>query len=450
MDIALVDQAVRRTLREKFALGLFERPYVDVDAPELVGGRDAEDRVLARELARSSIVLLRNEGILPLAAPRTIAVIGPSADSARNLQGDYSHLVHIESLIEGRTRAHFAVVSDPGELDVNGLLEGIPTVLDAIRERAGADSIVRHAPGSGLMDGTDEEVASAVEAATAADVAVVVVGERSGLTDDCQSGEARDRLDLGLPGRQAELVAAVAATGTPVVLVLVSGRPLAIAAEAASCAAILHAWVPGDEGAAAIAEVLFGDSSPGGRLPVTVPWSVGQVPIHYAHKPSGGRSNWKGDYVDGPHRPLWAFGFGLSYTSFEMGELTVDRPVIEPGGEVEASADVVNTGERAGDEVVQLYLRDVEASVTRPVMQLCGFCRVSLRPGERRRVTFRLAADLLAFTGVDGQLVLEPGQIELMVGRSSADIASRASIELIGPRTILQRRNRFFSEVTID
>jgi beta-glucosidase len=450
VDIALVDQAVRRTLREKFALGLFEQPYVDVDAPELAGSRVVEDRAVARLLARSSIVLLRNDGLLPLAVPGTIAVIGPSADDARNLQGDYSHLVHIESLIEGRTRAHFAVVSDPGELHVQGLLQGIPTILDAIRERAGADIAVHHALGCGLMDGTDEELAAAVAAAAGADVAVVVVGERSGLTDDCQSGEARDRLDLGLPGRQAELVAAVAATGTPVVLVLVSGRPLAIPAEAASCAAILHAWVPGDEGAGAIVDVLFGDASPGGRLPVTVPWSVGQVPIYYAHKPSGGRSNWKGDYVDGPHLPLWPFGFGLSYTSFEMGDLALDRPTIKPGGEAVASVEVVNTGSRAGDEVVQLYMRDAEASVTRPVIQLCGFQRVSLQPGERRRVTFRLAADQLVFTGVDGQLVLEPGRIELMIGRSSADITSRASVELVGPRTIVRRRERFFSVATIE
>ncbi len=196
------------------------------------------------------------------------------------------------------------------------------------------------------MDGTDEQLAAAVAAATGADVAVVVVGERSGLTDDCQSGEARDRLELGLPGRQAELVAAVVATGTPVVLVLVSGRPLAIASEAASCAAILHAWVPGDEGAGAIADVLFGDFSPGGKLPVTVPWSVGQVPIYYAHKPSGGRSNWKGDYVDGPHQPLWPFGFGLSYTTFSIGELSVDRDIIEPGGEVAADASKSSTPDR--------------------------------------------------------------------------------------------------------
>ena len=195
--------------------------------------------------------------------------------------------------------------------------------------------------------------------------------------------------------------------------------------------------------------MLFGDVSPGGRLPVTVPWSVGQVPIHYAHKPSGGRSNWKGDYVDGPHLPLWPFGFGLTYTDFEIGDLTLDRPTIEPGGDVSASVDVTNTGARVGDEVVQLYLRDCEASVTRPVLQLCGFQRVSLQPGERRRVTFRLAADQLAFTGVDGQLILEPGRIELMVGRSAADIAARAEVELIGPRTVLRRRERFFSVVTV-
>ncbi len=449
VDMALVDEAVRRTLREKVTLGLFEQPYVDTEAPVLTGALVADDRVLARELARRSIVLLRNEGVLPLAAPRTIAVLGPSADSARNLQGDYSHLVHIESLIEGRTREHFAVVSDPGVLDVSGLLDGLPTVLDAIRERAGAGVEVRHAPGCGLMDGTDEDLAAAVAAAAGADVAIVVAGERSGLTDDCQSGEARDRMDLGLPGRQPELVAAVAAAGTPVVLVLVSGRPLAIPREAALCAAVIHAWVPGDEGPGAIADVLFGTTSPGGRLPVTVPWSVGQVPIHYAHKPSGGRSNWKGDYVDGPHRPLWPFGFGLSYTSFALGDLAVQAPSVEAGGEVVASVHVRNTGTVSGDEVVQLYFRDMEASVTRPVLQLCGFGRIALAPGEERRVTFRVPTDLFAFTGVDGSLRLEPGTIELMVARSAADIVSRASVEITGSTAVLSRRERFFSEVSV-
>jgi beta-glucosidase len=299
------------------------------------------------------------------------------------------------------------------------------------------------------VDGTDEELAAAVEAARGADVAIIVAGERSGLTDDCQSGEARDRMRLGLPGRQSELVAAVVATGTPVVLVLVSGRPLAIAVEAATVPAILHAWLPGDSGPEAIADVLFGDAVPGGRMPVTVPYDVGQVPIQYAHKPSGGRSNWKGDYVDGPHRPLYPFGFGLSTTTFALGALNVDTPEVAAGGEVVARMSVTNTGSRRGDEVVQLYFRDREASVTRPVLQLCGFQRVTLDPGERRTVTFRVPTDLFAFSGVDGRLVLEPGAIELMVGRSAAEITSRAPVELVGPGTVLARRERFFAEVSL-
>lgn len=445
-----VDEAVRRTLLEKFALGLFEDPYVDEDGPEVTGAHRAEDLALAREAARRSIVLLRNErGLLPLAAPRTIAVLGPSADSARNILGDYAHVVHVESLLEMGTKGHFSMTTDPGRLTAAGLLDGKATILDAIRDRAGADAVVRFAPGCGLVDGTDEELAAAVEVARGADVAIIVAGERSGLTDDCQSGEARDRMALGLPGRQSELVAAVVATGTPVVLVLVSGRPLAIARESTTVPAILHAWLPGDAGPEAIAEVLFGDAVPGGRMPVTVPFDVGQVPIQYAHKPSGGRSNWKGDYVDGPHRPLYPFGFGLTYTTFEVDGLTVETPEVAAGGEVIARVTATNTGDRAGDEVVQLYFRDREASVTRPVLQLCGFVRVSLTPGERREITFRVPADLFAFTGVDGRLVLEPGTIELMVGRSAADIAARTTVLMVGPETVLPRRERFFTEVSV-
>jgi beta-glucosidase len=173
------------------------------------------------------------------------------------------------------------------------------------------------------------------------------------------------------------------------------------------------------------------------------------VPIQYAHKPSGGRSNWKGDYVVGPHRPLYPFGFGLSYTTFVTGDLTVDAPEVTAGGEAVARVAVTNTGARAGDEVVQLYFRDREASVTRPVLQLCGFLRVTLVPGERREVTFRIPTDLFAFTGVDGRLVLEPGTIELMVGRSAADIAARTTVELVGPATVLARRERFFAAASV-
>jgi beta-glucosidase len=445
VDPALVDRAVARVLAVKFELGLFEAPYVDAQAarPPL-----DEDRALAREAARASIVLLANDGTLPLRDDlRSIAVIGPNADSARNLLGDYAHVAHIETLLEMRDNpVGFPV---PDDLNLSDELEGRSTILDAIHGRcAGAE--VRFASGGGVRDASDAEIAQAVDAARGAEVAIVVVGERSGLTLDCTCGEMRDRMELGLPGRQEELVAAVAATGTPVVLVLVAGRPLAIPEAAERSAAVLNAWVPGDEGPAAIADVLFGDAEPGGKLPVTVPRHVGQVPIYYAHRPSGGRSHWHGDYVDGSHLPLWPFGHGLSYTRFALHGPELDRSTLALGGEVAIGVEVENVGEREGDEVVQLYVRDEEASVTRPVKELRGFRRVRLAPGERRRVTFRLAAEQLAFTGLDGALVLEPGRVRLMVGTSSADLPCQADVELTGEATVLARRSRYLTEVAVD
>jgi beta-glucosidase len=445
VDPALVDRSVARVLAVKFELGLFEDPYVDADA---AGPPLDADRVLAREAARASIVLLQNDGTLPLRTDlATIAVVGPNADSARNLLGDYAHIAHIETLLEMRENPIGFPV--PEDLSLSDTLERRSTILDAIRER-GAFAEVRFAAGGDVLDATDAEIAEAVDAARGADVAIVVVGERSGLTLDCTCGEMRDRMELELPGRQEELVAAVAATGTPVVLVLVAGRPLAIPEAAGRAAAVVEAWVPGDEGAAAIADVLFGDADPGGKLPVTVPRHVGQVPIYYAHKPSGGRSHWHGDYVDGSHLPLWPFGHGLSYTRFALHGPEVDRATLTLGDDVAISVEVENVGERAGDEVVQLYVRDEEASVTRPVKELRGFRRVRLDPGERRRVTFRLAAEQLAFTGLDGSLVLEPGRVRLMVGTSSADLPCQAEVELTGEAAVLARRSRYLTEVAVD
>jgi beta-glucosidase len=292
-------------------------------------------------------------------------------------------------------------------------------------------------------------LAEAVEAAANADVAILVVGEQSGLTAAATSGEARDRLEIGLPGRQPELVAAVAATGTPIVLVVISGRALGIPAQAAVASAVLYAWLPGHEGPEAVADVLFGNVNPGGKLPMTVPRHVGQVPLYYNHKPSGGRSHWTLDYVDGSHKPLWPFGFGRSYTTFEVRDLRLERTTLEAGGDIGISVDVANTGERAGDEVVQLYVRDVEASVTRPVRELRGFARMTLESGERTAVTFRLAADQLAFTGVDGRLRLEPGMFEVQVGTSSSDLPLSASFELVGETISPFQRTRYFAEVEV-
>jgi beta-glucosidase len=309
---------------------------------------------------------------------------------------------------------------------------------------------VRYAKGTNLQDGTDEGIAEAVEAARGAEVAVVVLGERSGLTPDCTCGESRDRWDLCLLGRQSELLLAVAATGTPVVLVLLAGRPQAIEAEAGRCAAIVQAWLPGEMGGEAIADVLLGITSPGGKLPVTIPRHVGQVPLYHGHKPTGGRSAWRDRYVDGSNLPLWPFGFGLSYSRFRIDGLELDATQIDPRGTLSVRVRVTNVGEVAADEVVQLYVRGIDGSVTRPVRQLRGFQRVSLAPGEARQVTFRLHAELFAFAGVDRQVSVEPGRQLVMVGSSSVDIDCEAEVRIVGTRRVLQDRRAYLAEVTTE
>ncbi|MCO5245196.1 MAG: glycoside hydrolase family 3 C-terminal domain-containing protein [Anaerolineae bacterium] len=297
---------------------------------------------------------------------------------------------------------------------------------------------VLHAQGcdvnSDRRDGFDEAVATARQA----DVAILVVGDKSGLTDDCTTGEARDRADLNLPGVQQELVEAVVATGTPTV-VLVNGRPLSITWIAEHVPAILEAWLPGEEGGPAIADVLFGDANPGGKLPMTFPRAVGQVPIFYGHKPSGGRSHWKTTYVDLSNEPLFPFGYGLSYTTFALANLRLDRQQASAGDTVAVTVDVTNTGAIAGDEVVQLYVRNAAASMTRPLKELKGFQRVHLAPGETRSVTFELAVNQLAYLDRQMRWVIEPGPVQVMLGTSSADLTLAASFDITGGATDVTR-----------
>jgi beta-glucosidase len=310
---------------------------------------------------------------------------------------------------------------------------------------------VRHARGAGITDGSDDELAAAIAIAAESDVAVLVLGERSGLTLDSTTGEFRDRVGLGLLGRQQELLEAVVATGTPVVLVVVSGRPLALTWAAEHCAAILLAWVPGDAGPQAIADVLTGAANPGGKLPVSVPRDVGQLPRTYRHHPTGGRSHPKGDYVDAPVRPLWPFGHGRSYTTFAIENLRLDRSVLETTGDcVVIRADVTNTGARAGDEVIQLYVRDEEATVARPVRELRGFRRVRLEPGERRTVAFRLSTEQLSYVGADLRRVVEPGRVSVQAGRSSVDLPLTAELLLRGPVVELTDRRAYLTETHLD
>jgi beta-glucosidase len=452
VDESMLDATVARVLRMKFRLGLFDHPYVDVPSSgALESMAEAEDRI-ATDLAERSLVLLENDGALPLRADlRDVAVIGPIAASARELLGDYAHLLHIETLLEMRDQESNAFGYPLNDHLVSAYeLTGRRTIFDAIEARLpGAD--VRYARGTGIHDGSDDELAQAVELARASQVAVLVLGERSGLTDGSTTGEFRDRQDLGLMGRQQDLLEAVVATGTPVVLVVVSGRPLAIDWAARHCAAVLFAWVPGDAGPEAIAATLVGAANPSGKLPISVPRHVGQVPVSYRHHPTGGRSNPKGDYVDGPATPLWHFGFGRSYTTFEVSGLRLDRstlPTVD-GGDLTVSVEVTNTGDRAGDEVVQLYARDEEATVARPILELRGFCRVPLAAGERRTVTFRLAAEQFSYVGADYRRVIEPGTIRLRVGTSSCDLPLEATVELVGPTIELVERQRYLTETAV-
>jgi beta-glucosidase len=420
VSVSIIDEAVRRVLRAKFELGLFDRPFVDPkDGRPLID--DPAHRQLARRIAEKSIVLLRNDGALPLqAGAGSIAVIGPNAHEGRNLYGDYTYPAHIESLIEMRTRENVFSIPLAEGLRPEHAKTNATTVFEALVDRLGPG--VRYSRGCDVAGSSTEGFAEAVALATESDVAIMVMGDKAGLTEDCTSGEGRDRLTLDLPGVQEDLVRAVVATGTPVVLVLVTGRPGGSVWIHENCAAVLMAWLPGEEGAAAIVDVLTGEVNPGGKLPISHPRTVGQIPVYYGHKVSGGRSHWKGDYVDGPAAPLYPFGHGLSYTTFQVGNPVLTPDIVAWNSEVTVAVDVTNTGEVDGDEVVQLYVRDQEASVTRPVLELKAFTRVEVSAGETKRVSFRLRVAQVGFYDRDMRYVVEPGVIDVLVGTSSRDL----------------------------
>jgi beta-glucosidase len=413
---ALVDRAVRRILRQKIRLGLFERHQADLDhALRTVHHPDHQQ--LALEAAREGIVLLRNEGgLLPLdrRRVRSIAVIGPNADDEKNQLGDYT---------------------------ANTVLQDVVTVLDGIRAAA-PDAQVTHVRGCDVTGNATNEIARAREAAAGADVAIVVVGEnewhaRRGQERVGTSGEGFDAATLELTGLQEELVRAVVASGTPTVVVLVNGRPLATRWIAANVPAVVEAWIPGERGGQAVAEVLFGDVNPSGRLPVTVPRHAGQLPVAYDQPRSKAywlKEGWGIRYVDLEPTPLYPFGHGLSYTTFAYENLRLGAKQISSDASTDVSVDVRNAGTRAGEETAQLYVRDVVSSVATPVFELRGFRKVALGPGERRTVTFTLGPRDLALLDADMKRVVEPGAFEVLVGASSADIRLRGTFEVTAPR----------------
>jgi beta-glucosidase len=448
----LVEESVRRILTLKFQLGLFENPFVTTDRiPELYS--DTRGVALSRQIAEKSLVLLKNEGDqLPLdPALEAIAVIGPHADDVRLLQGDYHFPSHYEGMFDPNVSLD---APTPGEnalsYEWSALMPPSISVLAGIRAVVSPQTRVLYAKGCEVT-GTDRSgFAAAVEAAKQAQVAIVVVGDKSGLSKPtgATSGEAIDSATLELPGVQSELIKAIHATGTPVVLVLITGRPYAITWSAEHVPAILAAWLPAEQGGAAIADALFGKVNPGGKLPITFPRHVGQVPRFYAHKPSGGRSNWWRDYVDLSVEPLYAFGHGLSYTRFAYSDLSIDTSHLQAEQCVTIAFTLSNIGERAGDEVVQLYVSDPIASVTRPVKQLKGFKRISLQPNERKRVTFRLDIRHLAFYDRAMRYVVEAGKVIVGIGASAQDIRLSGEFEIAGETAVVEQV--FTTAVQID
>ncbi|PYV48578.1 MAG: beta-glucosidase, partial [Acidobacteria bacterium] len=416
VPLELIDRAVRRVLELKFRLGLFEHPYADLaHAKQVMHSSDHQQ--LALQAAREGIVLLKNENnLLPLKKNlKTIAVIGPNAENAPNLFGDYSAQV---------------------------VLQHVNTILDAIKNKISPPTRVVYAKGCAMNDQDRSGFERALEAAKAADVAVLVMGEQSRREgDDAKNlpaptdGEGYDVASLDLTGVQEDLIRGIQAIGTPTVLILVNGRPLSVRWEAEHIPAIVEAWEPGERGGEAVADVLFGDYNPSGRLAITIPRSVGQLPAYYNYKPSksywinGGWTHTKG-YVDMPGTPLYPFGFGLSYTQFQYGNARVEESRILTQGVTHVSVEIENIGRQPGVETVQLYLRERFTPVSTPLEQLRGFERVELAPGQKKTVIFNLGPEDLKLLNKDMHWVVVPGTFDIMIGHSSTDIAAKATLEV--------------------
>ncbi len=409
VSMELIDRAVTRILEQKYRLGLFENPYVDpARAIKITHTKESQD--LALEAAREGIVLLKNEkGLLPVKKDiKRIAVIGPNADNEKNQLGDYTSRV---------------------------VLQDIVTVLDGVKAKVGSQSSVKYAKGCEVIGDKNKDIASAGKIAKESDIAIVVLGENEWHAPDKKgtSGEGYDVASLDLTGSQEELLKAVYETGTPTILVLINGRPLSIRWAAEKIPAIVEAWIPGEMGGHAIADILFGDCNPSGKLTITVPRHSGQFPSFYNYMPEKEHwitEGWGSAYADMPATPLWEFGYGLSYTGFEYSNLQVTPQVTGPYGEINISIDVKNTGNRDGKEVVQLYIRDLIASVTVPVKELKGFVKKPLKAGETKSVSFKIKHDDLALYNKHMEKVVEPGSFEIMVGSSSNDIRAKATFEI--------------------
>jgi beta-glucosidase len=427
--IDVIDRSVRRVLKIKFMLGLFEKPYVRrMHAGKVYDTQ--EHRNLALKAARESVVLLKNDDdLLPLdKGIKRLAVIGPNADNPRSQLGDYTYPAHIQ--VMGMTAFTLECKLPPDELKPDTMTVPVVGVLEGIQKKLASSCEVIYAQGCAFGNDSTEGFAEAVDAARSADVVVMVMGGKSGLTPECTCGEMRDRTTLGLPKVQQDLVRAICEVGKPVVLVVVDGRPLAFGWMVEKVPAIIEAWLPGEEGGNAIADILFGDYNPGGKLAISFPREVGQLPVYYGLKPTGGKSQFWGEYVDSCTGPLFEFGFGLSYTKYLYRNLRITPRRIARTGKVKIVTDITNTGKKDGPEVAQLYINDIVASITRPVKELKGFRRIDIKAGETRKVEFEIQGRELAFYDKSMKPTVEPGVFKVMIGASSRDIRLEGYFEV--------------------
>ncbi|MEA1883449.1 MAG: glycoside hydrolase family 3 C-terminal domain-containing protein [Thermotogota bacterium] len=404
-----------------------------------------EHRDIALKAAEKSIVLLKNEdNLLPLSAEiKKIAVIGPTAADGRNQLGDYSYPAHMESLMDKKEEDHFGSPAPDFE-ESNFSVQSVVNVLEGINNHKPENLEVLYQKGCSVI-GDDADIEAAVQTASEADTVILCLGDKSGLIPNCTTGEARDSMTLELTGRQLELAKAILKTGKPVISVIISGRPYNLSIFEEGSKAILQAWLPGEEGGNAIAKALFGKFNPSGKLPISFPRHVGQIPVYYNHKASGQRSHWFGDYVDGSPKPLYPFGYGLSYTTFDYSDLSIPKEIQSDMDEIDISFSIKNTGNYDGEEIVQLYVNDPAASVTRPVKELKGFGKVSLKQGEQKKLHFKLPVELLAFFNNEMKLVVEPGLYHIMIGQSSENIVLEQEITLKGKIKAIGKRNRYSS-----
>ena len=472
-DMAILDRAVLRILEAKFRMGLFEHPYAleGEELREKFTGRD--DGRVSLQSALESMVLLKNNGVLPLKPGiRKIAVIGCHAANARSLFGGYTHLSMAEAVhavansiagLESGSVQGKELVTVPGtqiqsdeteEFDeiLRHQKPGCPGILEKLREKLGGVEI-GYAYGYAIAGNDFSHMEEALRLAEEADVILMTLGGKHGSCSVASMGEGVDATDINLPECQEEFIRRAAQLGKPMVGIHLNGRPISSDAADRYLDAILEAWNPSEMGAEAIVQVLTGEYNPGGKLPVCVARNAGQIPIYYNH-PNGsawhqGESIGFAEYVDMPHTPRYFFGHGLSYTEFAYSGLHVAPESADPEGTVEITVEIENTGQVKGDEVVQLYLRDVYAEMTRPVKELAGFKRVTLEPGEKRKVVFRLQCSQTAFLDSRMQWKVEKGEFEVQIGSSSEDIRQRGSFRIVGDKIVEGKSRGMYAEAEV-